>query len=443
LPVDRVFAVRGFGTVVTGTLVSGSIGAGDEVEAYPLGLRLRVRGVEVHGSKTGRAVAGQRTALNLANVETAALERGVVLSEPGRFQAVRQVDCRLQLLASAGVLKHRAPVHFHAGTAEIEAETRLLDGAARLEPGSRAYTRLVLREPALLLPGDRFVIRRFSPVVTIGGGVVVDAGGRRYRRGESAAERLNVLAGADRASRIALLVRESPFGAGVPQLVATTGLTAEEIRAAAAEAASLETTGDAEVWYVDRAWREAQSARLVESVRRFHQEQPMLPGIALHDLRAGGWRDAPGWVFGAVLAGAAEVEVARDTARLRGRAPVLDADEARARESIEQAFRNAALAVPAVSEVLAGCGLPPARARALLEMLIKEKLLIRVDAELIFHAGAIEGLCRMLAARRPARFDVATFKAWTGVSRKYAIPLLEYLDRNRVTRREGNLRLLL
>ncbi|MGP8245175.1 MAG: selenocysteine-specific translation elongation factor [Bryobacteraceae bacterium] len=444
LPVDRVFAVRGFGTVVTGTLVSGSVGAGDEVEAYPLGLRLRVRGVEVHGSKTGRAVAGQRTALNLAKVEASELRRGVVLSEPGRFQAVRQVDCRLQLLASAGALKHRAPVHFHAATAEIEAEVRLLDGdgAARLEPGGTAYARLVLREPALLLPGDRFVIRRFSPVITIGGGTVVDASGRRYRRGESAAERLNVLAGADPASRVALLVRESPFGMGVVQLVAATGLTAAEI-AAAAGLASLETTGDAKDWCLDGAWRRAESARLAEMVRRFHHEQPLLPGIALHDLRAGGWHDAPGWVFGAVLAGAAEVEVAGEIARLRGRAPVLAADETRARERIERAFRDAALAVPALSEVLAGCGLAPARARTLLEMLIREKRLIRIDSELIFHTEVMEGLCRMLAARRPARFSVAAFKEWTGVSRKYAIPLLEYLDRNRVTRREGNERLIL
>jgi selenocysteine-specific elongation factor len=442
LPVDRVFAVRGFGTVVTGTLVSGSIGAGDEVEAYPLGLRLRVRGVEVHGSKAERAVAGQRTALNLANVEAAQLGRGVVLSEPGRFQAVRQVDCRLRLLTGAAALKHRAPVHFHAGTAEIEAEARLLDGAARLEPGATSYARLVLREAALLLPGDAFVIRRFSPVVTIGGGVVVDTSGHRYRRGESAAERLNILAGADRARRLALLVRESPFGAGISQLVMATGLTAAEIRVTAGEA-SLETAGDARDWYLDRAWREAESARLVESVRRFHREQPMLAGIPLHDLRAGGWRDAPSCVFELVLAGAAGVEVAGEIARFGGRAPVLAAEEIRARETIEAAFRTAALAVPGVGEVLAACGVAPARARTLLEILVKDKRLVRIDAELIFHSAAIADLCRMLADRRPVRFSVADFKQWTGVSRKYAIPLLEYLDRNRVTRREGNQRLIL
>jgi selenocysteine-specific elongation factor len=299
-----------------------------------------------------------------------------------------------------------------------------------------------LREPALLLPGDAFVIRRFSPVVTIGGGVVVDASGHRYRRGESAAERLNILADAEPAQRLALLVRESPFGAGISQLVAATGLAAAEIRAAAAEA-SLETAGDARDWYLDRAWRTAESARLVESVRRFHREQPMLAGIPLHDLRAGGWRDAPSCVFDLVLAGAAGVEVGGEIVRLGGRAPVLAAEEIRARETIEHAFRTAALAVPAVGEVLAACGVAPARARTLLEILVKEKRLVRIDAELVFHSASIADLCRMLAARRPARFSVADFKQWTGVSRKYAIPLLEYLDRSRVTRREGNQRLIL
>src|SRR4051812_18701733 len=202
LPIDRVFSVKGFGTVATGTLISGSVAKEQEVEVYPAGRRLRVRGVQVHGSKAEHAVAGQRTALNLADIEPAELTRGDVLSEPGRFRAVKQVDCRLDLLPSAKALKHRAPVHFHHGTAEIEAEVRLLDGRARLEPGGTAYARIVLRDATLLLPGDRFIIRMFSPVMTIGGGVVVDLGEHRYRKGEDAAARLDVLAGTDLGARI-------------------------------------------------------------------------------------------------------------------------------------------------------------------------------------------------------------------------------------------------
>src|SRR5580704_7363351 len=147
LPIDRVFSVKGFGTVATGTLISGSVSKEQTVEVYPRERLLRVRGVEVHGEHADRAVAGQRTAVNLADIEPAELTRGDVLSEPGRFRAVKAVDCRLQLLASAKPLKHRAPVHFHCGTAEIEGEVRLLDGAARLEPGASAYARVVLRDP--------------------------------------------------------------------------------------------------------------------------------------------------------------------------------------------------------------------------------------------------------------------------------------------------------
>src|ERR1043166_2515541 len=182
LPVDRVFSVKGFGTVVTGTLISGAVEKEQEVELFPAARRLRVRGVQVHGSTASRAAAGERTALNLAAIEPGEMTRGDMLGAPGRFRAVRLLDCRLNLLSSAKPLKHRAPLHFHSGTAEIEAEVRFLDGRAMLEPGATAYARIVLRDTALLLPGDRFIIRKFSPVVTIGGGVVLDTGGFRYRK---------------------------------------------------------------------------------------------------------------------------------------------------------------------------------------------------------------------------------------------------------------------
>src|SRR5262249_9860410 len=161
LPIDRVFSMKGFGTVVTGTMISGAVAKEQEVQVYPSGRRLRIRGLQVHGVPADRATAGQRTAVNLADIEPSALARGDVLSEPGRFEAVEQIDCRLDLLASAKPLKNRAPVHFHSGTAEIEADVRLLERATAMPPGSSGYVRLVLRDPALLLPGDRFIIRMF------------------------------------------------------------------------------------------------------------------------------------------------------------------------------------------------------------------------------------------------------------------------------------------
>jgi selenocysteine-specific elongation factor len=442
LPIDRVFSVKGFGTVVTGTLISGIVRRDQEVEVYPLGRRLRVRGVQVHGETSDRAVAGQRTALNLSDIEPAELARGMALSEPGRFAVVRHLDCRLELLASTKPLKHRAPVHFHAGTAEIEAEARMFGGAAAIPPGERAYVRIVLREPALLLPGDRFIIRMFSPVVTLGGGVVVDTGGARYRRKDDVAARLRTLGSPEPGERVALLVRESNYGLGMAELIARTGLTAVEIEAAALPG-RVAMLRQPQAWLLDREWLEATRDRLARTVRTFHQQNPLLPGIAKQDLRSRELPDSPPFLIDTILAEAKEIAVEGETIRLRTHRLVLREDEEQARIAIERAFEQAGLAVPAVAEVLAKSGVEASRARSLLQILIREKALVRVSDDLVFHRSAIEQLRRMLAARKSARFQVGTFKDWTGISRKYAIPLLEYLDREHVTRREGDERVVL
>jgi selenocysteine-specific elongation factor len=442
LPIDRVFSIKGFGTVVTGTLVSGSLVREQEVEVYPKGRRLRVRGVEVHGAAAERAVAGQRTAVNVADVETADLARGDVLSEPERFHAVNQLDCRLNLLPSAKPLKNRAPVHFHSGTAEIEAEVRLLGGRSVLAPGSAAYVRLVLRDLALLLPGDRFIIRMFSPVITIGGGVVLDIGGRRYRKSDSVEARLDVLASAPPPAKIALLVKESPFGMGTMELVGRTGMRARDIDIAARDV-PLVTVPQPLPWYVDRAWFTAAGERLFKAVLDFHREKPLLPGIAKQDLRSSQLPDAPPFLLDFMLDSAKELVVEGETVRSRGHKVVLKEDEEQARAAIEQAFEKAGLATPAVMEVLAASGVEGARARSLLQILLRERRLVRISNDLIFHRSALDRLRQMLADRKSTRFTVAAFKDWTGISRKYAIPLLEYLDREHLTRREGEERLVL
>ena len=438
LPIDRVFSVKGFGTVVTGTLVSGSVAKEQTVEVYPHDRRLRVRGIQVHDTPAERAVAGQRTAINLADIEPAELTRGDVLSEPGRFHAVNRVDCRLQLLASAKPLKHRAPVHFHAGTAEIGAEVRLLGGATVLEPGAEAYVRLVLKQPALLLPGDRFIIRMFSPVITIGGGVVLDLPASVRTTG--AAGRLAALAESDDAGRIALLVRESEFGAGVAELVGRTGWTEAQV-AAAASSASLLVLPDS--WYVNAEWFRSARGKLVDAVRSFHRENPLAAGIAKQDLRARVMPQVPPFLLDAMLTDAAEMAVEGETVRLRTHTVVLKEDEERALAAIEQVFESAGLAVPPMAEALAASGIENKRARALLETLVRQKRLLRINQELVFHASAIERLRQTLAPRKAQSFGVGEFKEWTGISRKYAIPLLEFLDREHVTRREGDRRLIL
>ncbi len=443
LPVDRAFTMRGFGTVVTGTLVSGSVGKDDEVEIHPLGRRVRVRGIQVHGQAAARAVAGQRTALNLADVETSELHRGMTLTHVGLFPPVQAFEAELHLLPSAGkAMRSRTPVHLHAAAAEIEAEVRFFRGRTALEPGQSAFARLVLRDPAQLLPGDRFIIRRFSPVVTIGGGVVVDLGVRRYRRADDLDARLRTLRTGTPAERAALLVREAKFGCGRAWLIARTGMTERELEAAAASPAVV-CLRQPEFWLLDAEWFRAQAARITQALSAFHRANPLLPGMPKQEVRTGELAGAPLFVVDALLAAANHVVAAGDLVRLASHKLVLREDEERARAAIEEAFRSAGLAVPPVAEVLAAAGVESGRARSLLQILIREGRLTRISEDLVFHQTAIASLRALLAGRKGERFLVPQFKDWTGISRKYAIPLLEYLDRERVTRRDGDARVVL
>jgi selenocysteine-specific elongation factor len=298
----------------------------------------------------------------------------------------------------------------------------------------------VLREPALLLPQDRFIIRKFSPVVTIGGGVVVDTGGLRYRKTAGPERRLDVLATAPPAERLALLVAESPYGADTPALVARTGLTEADIEAAGR---NLVRVKQPHSWWMDRAWFDREVARVTAAVREFHRQNPLQPGMQKQDLRSRALPGAPPFLLDTLLAAAADLTAEGEIVRLKTHRVVLKHDEEQARTAIEGAFEKAGLAVPALAEVLAKSGIEPARARSVLQILLREKRLVRVGDDLVFHRTALDRLRGMLAERRPTRFNVSAFKDWTGISRKYAIPLLEYLDREHITRREGDERVVL
>jgi selenocysteine-specific elongation factor len=298
----------------------------------------------------------------------------------------------------------------------------------------------VLREPALLLPGDRFIIRRFSPVVTIGGGVVLDTGGVRYRRADRPAERLGILASRPSAERIALLVRESRHGIDFPGLVARTGLSEAEIESAAKGLVYLQQPHPR---LLDPEWFSSTAARLTAAVREFHKKNPLQPGMPKQDLRAKELADAPPFLLDALLTASKDLAAEGELVRLKTHRVVLKQDEEQARAAIERAFEQAGLAVPAVPEALARSGIEVSRARSVLQILLREKRLVKVSEDLVFHRDALEKLRGLLAARRGSRFNVGAFKDWTGISRKYAIPLLEHLDRERVTRREGDERVVL
>jgi selenocysteine-specific elongation factor len=438
LPIDRAFAMRGFGTVVTGTLVSGTVRVDQEVELHPARKRVRVRGVQVHGAAVDAAIAGQRTALNIAGVDASELARGMLLAEAGRFQATSRIDCVFQLLASAKPLKHRAPVHFHAGAAEVEAEIRRLNGTEPIAPGSREYVRLVLSEPLLLLPGDRFIVRMFSPVVTIGGGVVLDIAAPR----RAPLERLRILENASLSDRVALLARESRYGIGLADLVARTGLLEADLRKAAG-AAALTVLESPQFWLLDPGWVTKQLDALHEHVKQFHRQNPLLAGVSKEELRSKYFPGAPTWLMDALLTRSRTLTAEGEVVRLSSHKVALKQDEEDATVKIENAFRAGGLATPAVQEVLAKSGVDPNRARTLLQLMLRDQRLVRVSDELVFHASAMQSLRALLAHKKGQRFAVPEFKDWTGVSRKYAIPLLEYLDRERITRRDGDARVVL
>lgn len=434
MPIDRAFSMKGFGSVVTGTLMAGEVKTDEEVTLHPENRVVRVRGVQVHGAAAGRASAGQRTALNLAGIDLAELRRGQVLAAKGAFRAVKHLDARLTLLSTAKPLKNRAPVHFHLGTAELEARVMILDGRAAMEPGNQGWVRFTLSEPVLALPGDRFIVRMFSPVVTIGGGVVADIEPpRRSAAFASRVERLEAL----KKDRVGALVRESAHGISVTDLIARTGLKRDEIMAGDR---LLVREAD---WLFDAAWLARTGERLTQELQNFHAANPLLVGMGKEDLRSRVLPAAPPFAFEYVFTKTARVAVDGDFVRLAAHKVVMQVDESAALEKIERLFADAGLAVPAVAEVMKESGVDQKRAQTLLATLLRERKLVRINMELIYHASAVAQLKAMLAPRKGSKFGVAEFKDWTAVSRKYAIPLLEFLDRERVTRRDGDQRLVL
>ena len=444
LPIDRVFTMKGFGAVVTGTLVSGTIHQEDELEIFPAGQRVRVRGLQVHGQVAGQAVAGQRTALNLAGVTTEGLARGMVLSPPSTFRPTSRVDVSLSLLPSPKPLKDRARVHLHAYTFETIA-TAVLDSQKQVSPGKTSSAQLRLAEPTLLLPGDRFIVRQFSPVLTIGGGVVLDAS--PIPRMPGLEDFLKTLAEGDpQAILRARVARRNHAGIALAQLVAETGWRRQVIEGHLARPesqAQLARIGDL---IVHLPALEELKLSITDAVATFHRANPLVAGIGKEELRD--QVEASSEVFTAaleILVRENKLEMAAEIVHQPGRGVVMNDEEAESKKVIELAFASTGLKVPALKDVLAGLKVDKARAQKIVTLLLRDKVLVKISEDLVFHRDALLDLRQRLALEKgkSPKLDVARFKDLTGVSRKYAIPLLEYLDREHVTRRVGDERVIL
>ncbi|MCX6544699.1 MAG: selenocysteine-specific translation elongation factor [Acidobacteria bacterium] len=471
LPVDRVFSVKGFGTVVTGTLVSGTLAADRDLVALPAGLGVKVRGIQVHGTKQATGEAGQRVAVNLGGVEVADITRGDTLVSPGDFVATRVCDARIEVLASGRPIRHGARVRVHQGTSEalgrvaissLVAERTSGDqlSVAEVPPGRAAYVRLRLESPLVLVGGDRFILRAYSPSVTIAGGSVLDpiaprigirtpAGRDRFRR----LDRLAAAAGAGipETGGLELLLDEADI-TGVPltSLVSRLGLSPDVARSIASHFEDQGRVVRVERSLVATAALARLSDTIVANLAEYHRAQPLTDGLPREHVRERLCAHAAAGVFDRVVADLVVSGriVATDRLALASHRVEVIGEEKAARDGLERIYREAGLRPPDLKDAAAALALGADVADSITALLVRQRVLIRVET-FLFHQEALAQLKQDMTALKQtgnhpaARLDVAVFKDRYGISRKYAIPLLEYLDRERVTRRVGDSRVFL
>jgi len=456
LPIDRVFVMKGFGAVVTGTLIAGKVRKEEEVVVFPTRQRVRVRGVQVHGSATDQAIAGQRTALNLAGVQVEDLARGMTLAPPDVLETTQRIDVQLSLLKDARPMKNRSRVHLHAFTVETIAGATFHEGAVpeaafneahELKPGATAFARLRTAAPLLVLPGDHLILRQFSPVVTIGGAVVLDAFPLRRQKKDATLKFLQTLASGSLAEKlVARIYRRASDGLTIADAVRETGLRQSVLKPVLATLVQQKQVIQAGEFLIASAAFATARDRTSAAIDAFHKANPLVAGISKEELREKlGLQPAVLEALLSQMAREKKVEITGEQVKLAGRGVALKDDEAKAKQEIEKAFSSAGLKVPALKEVLASLPVDKSRAQKLVTLLLRDRVLIKLTDDLVFHQTALQSLRQILAEykTKSQKIDVAKFKDLTGISRKYAIPLLEYLDRERVTRRVGDERVIL
>lgn len=441
LPIDRVFVKKGFGTVVTGTLLSGQIRVGQNLMLEPGSRAVRVRGLQTHGESENAAEAGSRTAVNLSGVDVADVLRGQMLVGAGELAATDVIDAEISLLEGAPALRNRVRVHLHAFTSEVMASVSFYT-ADPMKAGTRRLARLKLSEPIVLLPGDRFVIRQPLPAGTVGGGRVLDAQPLKVAKRADTFKWLEAVAQAPPVRQVtSRVLRRGTEAIGIEELAGEMGLRAEAVREIAAplvaagelvmlsnecivSSAAFSIASDA----VLSRLKSAGSAGLKRSVAQSQS------GLGVE-------------VFDAVVARIVDegkAQVNGEVVTIAGAAPAVSAKEAQRLHAVAAAYRNAGLAAPTVKETAQQLRTSEAELRKIITLLIREKMLIRMGRDDVFvHAEAFRELGARLGAMRGKTMDVAAFKTMTGLTRKHAIPLLELLDRERITRKQGDVRVIL
>jgi selenocysteine-specific elongation factor len=356
------------------------------------------------------------------------------------------MDVKLSLLSSAKPLKSGARVHLHAFSSEVIATVNLLDGK-HLQPGAQTFAQVRLSAPLLLVPGDRFIIRQFSPVVTIGGGVVLDIFPVKKISGAPHRDLLDIL-NSDEPKKVLLarIARRGENGVPVSQLLRETGRSRNGLEAWLSELLPENAISRYDDFLIETRSLRQLADSLVGVVSKFQSTNRLAPGISKEALQEQAGVSEAGFRAGlAFCIKQNKLAITADAVHLPGRGVVMKDDEAESRHVIEQTFSSAGLRVPALKDVLATLKIDRPRAQKIVTLLLRERVLIKVSDDLVFHASALQALRTQVMAekQKTSRIDVARFKDLAGVSRKYAIPLLEYLDRERVTKRVGDERIIL
>ncbi|SNB47249.1 selenocysteine-specific translation elongation factor [Geobacter sp. DSM 9736] len=451
LPVDRVFTVPGFGTVVTGTLLSGEVRVGDEVELLPLHREGRVRGVQTHGMKSDVASAGQRVAVNLQGVEHTEVSRGDIVVPRGIYHPTWTVDTRLHYLPSAPrELRHRATLRLHSATYEVPAQVILLDRDS-LKPGETAFAQLRLGSSALLLPGDPFVLRSYSPQATLGGGRVLDpAPPRRRRRNEDALALLAALDEGDEADRVLFLVREALLsGISLEELSQRSGLPIRRLDVLLAELLSkgsvVQVVREPRI-FMTRPTFDSLKEFISSELATYLRENPLRNGMGKEELKSRIPKRADSRFFGPLLAALekeGKVAVERDLVKATTGEKPSD-NGSRLSVPLQAALRKAGIEPPTVKELAEAVKAKEKEVLDHLHLLVREGKSVKVKNDLFYAPESLALLREKLVGFLKEKKEITPgeFRELTGLSRKFMIPVLEYFDQEKVTIRVGDKRAL-
>ena len=451
IPIDRVFTMRGFGVVITGTLLSGSVVVGEQIEVYPKALQARVRGLQVHGESVEKSSAGLRTAVNLQGLERAEVFRGDIIGHRGELKTTYMLDVHLEHLADAPrPLKTRNRIRFHAGTAEIMGRISLI-GRDVLEPGDNSFAQIRLEEPIVVLPRDRFVIRSYSPIITIGGGEILDIMPRKHRRLRSSSiDHLKSLYQGDETERLLILLQDSRLN-GVDLTVLTGRLT---LKRSDIEKTIQELAAQGEVQIIDQvnffsmttAHFNTAQKNILTFLKKYHTENPLRTGAPKEEVR-GKAGDINEKIFAAALKHLSESnEIVENGAILRLASHSVEIDETlgEVKTKLEKIFEIAHFQPPSVEDAFSHNDGKDNSNRNALQILIDQGTLLRLKDNIIYHKNALNEAENLLKEHLSLNNEIsaAEFRDLLGITRKHAIPLLEYFDTARVTLRVGDKRVL-